>query len=328
MGTRSRDNDMGLPAPDFVPGNMMSIVPYLETGDGGRDLLDFMVKVLHAKASLEIEDEGKLQHAEVSISACTLEMSGTGGGNPQQLHVYVPDADEVFKRAMENGAKKIFDVMDMPYGERGGRFEDGSGNRWHVSTYNAKMDESMGKLMEGKFKAHQNEPWRPEHSQSVRCMFTVENCLEMIEFMKRVLGLEQRFIMVNPEQPDDIWYAEMQSKADGAILVLGSKSGDAPIITGNVHIYVPDVASVLEKLQKEPKDSFKMLFDLAAQPYGEKLFGFEDKWGAKWYVASHTCEWGKEYEEQGTKIHEYMKRCVESHNVAKDGETTKKAKTE
>ena len=57
------------------------------------------------------------------------------GGSPVSLHVYVEDADGVFERAVELGAKPLHPVEDRFYGDRVGRFEDPFGHRWDVATH-------------------------------------------------------------------------------------------------------------------------------------------------------------------------------------------------
>jgi PhnB protein len=57
------------------------------------------------------------------------------GGTPVSLLVYVEDADGVFERAIQAGARALRPVEDRFYGDRVGRFEDPFGHRWDVSTH-------------------------------------------------------------------------------------------------------------------------------------------------------------------------------------------------
>jgi PhnB protein len=57
------------------------------------------------------------------------------GGTPMSLHVYVEDADGVFDRAIQGGAKALRPVEDQFYGDRSGQFEDPFGHRWNVATH-------------------------------------------------------------------------------------------------------------------------------------------------------------------------------------------------
>jgi PhnB protein len=51
------------------------------------------------------------------------------------LHVYVEDADGVFDRAIQAGARALRPVDDQFYGDRSGQFEDPFGHRWNVATH-------------------------------------------------------------------------------------------------------------------------------------------------------------------------------------------------
>ena len=55
------------------------------------------------------------------------------------IHLYVPDCDAVFAKAITAGGKSIYAVADMPYGERSGGVEDPSGNSWWIATQQVDM---------------------------------------------------------------------------------------------------------------------------------------------------------------------------------------------
>jgi PhnB protein len=57
------------------------------------------------------------------------------GGSPVSIMVYVEDVDDVFKRAVENGAKARQEPEDKFYGDRSGTFDDPFGHRWTVSSH-------------------------------------------------------------------------------------------------------------------------------------------------------------------------------------------------
>ena len=57
------------------------------------------------------------------------------GGTPVTLSVYVEDVDEVFDRALQEGATAIRPVEDQFYGDRSGQFEDPFGHRWSVQSH-------------------------------------------------------------------------------------------------------------------------------------------------------------------------------------------------
>jgi PhnB protein len=66
--------------------------------------------------------------------------------------VYLPDVDEVFKKATAEGAKVLKPVVDQFYGDRSGFFQDPCGHLWGVATHvedvsPEEMKERMKKMM-------------------------------------------------------------------------------------------------------------------------------------------------------------------------------------
>src|SRR5262245_33920508 len=51
------------------------------------------------------------------------------------LYVYVSDADEIYRRAIEAEATSVEEPSVMPYGDRRGMVEDAWENIWQIATY-------------------------------------------------------------------------------------------------------------------------------------------------------------------------------------------------
>ena len=51
------------------------------------------------------------------------------------LHLYLPDADSAYARAMASGGKSLYAVQDMEYRDREGGVADPSGNHWYIGTH-------------------------------------------------------------------------------------------------------------------------------------------------------------------------------------------------
>ena len=49
-------------------------------------------------------------------------------------HVYVPDIDDTYKRALAAGAETLAEPKDQFYGERSASVRDPVGNVWHIAT--------------------------------------------------------------------------------------------------------------------------------------------------------------------------------------------------
>jgi PhnB protein len=133
---------MAKPIPEDYP----RVTPYLYV-DGASDAIDFYCSVLGATERMRLPGpDGKLGHAELQIGDSVIMLADehpdmdvrspkTLGGTPLALHVYVEDADGVFARAVEAGAKALRPVEDQFYGDRSGQFEDPFGHRWNVATH-------------------------------------------------------------------------------------------------------------------------------------------------------------------------------------------------
>jgi uncharacterized glyoxalase superfamily protein PhnB len=60
--------------------------------------------------------------------------AGVRGARPAFLYVYVEDADQTYRRAIEAGSATIEEPADMPYGDRRATVQDPWGNIWQIAT--------------------------------------------------------------------------------------------------------------------------------------------------------------------------------------------------
>jgi PhnB protein len=130
------------PIPDEYP----RVIPYLCVDDGNA-AIDFYSSVLGAKERMRMGGpDGKVGHAELDLGDSVVMLSDefpdmggksakTIGGSPVTIMIYVEDVDDVFKRAVQKGAKEIRPVEDQFYGDRSGQFEDPFGHLWNVATH-------------------------------------------------------------------------------------------------------------------------------------------------------------------------------------------------
>ena len=130
------------------------IMPFMYVEGAGR-AADFYKQVFGATELMrEFDPDGTtVNHAQLRIGDTTIMLSdptsqdvresgskGTYrtprmlGGSPLHLYVYVANVDEVFKRALEAGAKVIDPVEDKDWGDRCGGIEDPFGHVWWVAT--------------------------------------------------------------------------------------------------------------------------------------------------------------------------------------------------
>ena len=93
--------------------------------------------------------DGRIGHAELQMGDSRLMLAdempdmpdvvvrspATLRGTTFGLHMYVPDVDAAFNRAVATGAVVKRPVKDQFYGDRSGTFEDPFGHIWTVSTH-------------------------------------------------------------------------------------------------------------------------------------------------------------------------------------------------
>lgn len=82
-------------------------------------------------------EDGKIMHAAFRIGDSMVEL---GSAKDQWapikavLHLYVPDTDATYQRALQAGGAALFEVKDMFYGERSGGVSDPCENQWYIGT--------------------------------------------------------------------------------------------------------------------------------------------------------------------------------------------------
>jgi uncharacterized glyoxalase superfamily protein PhnB len=122
-----------------VPDGYHTITPYLVVR-GAAKTIDFLKKAFGAEYVFEpmMRSDGKVMHAEVKIGDSRVMISDASDQHPPMqcmIHLYVPDVDAVYKRAVAAGGTSVMEPMDQFYGDRGGGVKDPGGNHWHIATH-------------------------------------------------------------------------------------------------------------------------------------------------------------------------------------------------
>ena len=142
MGGEKTGGEKKKPAVDPVPKGYTTLTTYLVAQDAD-GLINFMTKAFGAEETFRTGPgaEGGL-HAEVKIGDSMLMVGGGGTGMkwrgtpmPSAFHIYVPDCDATYDRALEAGATSIHEPTDQSYGERSAAVKDAAGNFWYIATY-------------------------------------------------------------------------------------------------------------------------------------------------------------------------------------------------
>lgn len=123
----------------FVPKNYPQVIPYFIVDDAQR-LIEFIKTVLEAEQiEKHLNEKGQVEHAAYKIGDGLVELSDASERFPARtntIHLYVPDTDGAYKKALAAGAVSLYQPEDMPYGERSAGVEDPFGNYWFFATWN------------------------------------------------------------------------------------------------------------------------------------------------------------------------------------------------
>lgn len=127
-----------------IPEDFSTLTPHL-TVDGADKFIDFVKRAFNAvEIGRAPGPGGKVMHALVRIGDANLMLNDpfpefgsppiAEGHWPIALHLYVPDADAVFKQAIEAGATVTMPISDQFWGDRYGHVKDPFGFVWAIAT--------------------------------------------------------------------------------------------------------------------------------------------------------------------------------------------------
>jgi len=256
------------PVVDPVPKGYTTLTTYLVAQDAD-GLIQFMTKAFGAEETFRSGpgSEGGL-HCEVRIGDSMLMVGGGGAGMkwrgtpmPSAFHIYVPDCDATYARALEAGAASIAEPADQDYGERTATVKDAAGNFWYIATYKGESYKSEG--------APTLQPYlHPLRAEPV------------LNFMKRAFGAEE---LGRYAAPDGVIH-HTTVRIGNAHMEMGEAHGPYQPMPTMFYLYVEDCDALYKRAMSagatsisEPKD----------QPYGDRSGGVVDPFGNKWYIATH-----------------------------------------
>ena len=129
-----------------VPSGFHTLTPHIIVNDG-LAAIEFYKKVFDAKENSRLmSPDGKtLMHAQLTIGDSAIMLASefpphslspkSRGGSSVYLHLYLPDADATFDRAVQAGCAIRMPVSDTFWGDRYGCVEDPFGHQWSIATH-------------------------------------------------------------------------------------------------------------------------------------------------------------------------------------------------
>jgi len=122
-----------------IPDGYHTVTPYLVL-EGAAKFIDFAKQAFGAEETFRMAGpDGKIGHAELKIGDSMIMLGDAPGAQsgpmPGMLHLYVPDADASYKRALQAGATSLREPADQFYGDRSAGVKDAFGNQWWLATH-------------------------------------------------------------------------------------------------------------------------------------------------------------------------------------------------
>ena len=240
-----------------------TVIPYLAIRPAV-ELVDFVKRAFGAEELMRTTGSAGGLHAEVRIGDTKVMIGGgsawDGVPTPTGLHLYVPDADLVYRRALAAGAESLYAPVDQPYGDREAGVKDVAGNQWYIAT-------------------HQTGRHVPEGLGTVTVFLHPRGALPLIEFMKRAFAAEEMAVHREP----DGRIAHAVVRMGGSAIEMGEAHGEWGPMPSMFYVYVDDVDAWYQRAIDAGATSMEAP---GLQPYGERRAAVRDAFDNQWYLAA------------------------------------------
>lgn len=245
-----------------------TVTPYL-TVKRAELLVEFVKEVFGAVELFRTTGSAGGMHAEVTLGDSKLMIGGYESVEeiPTALHVYVPDADAVYHRALAAGATSMEEPVDQFYGDREAGVKDPTGNVWWIATH--KLG-SAGSYV-------------PEGMSTVTPFLHPVGAPALIEFMEKAFGAET----ISREQSPDGMIHHAVVRIGNSMIEMGEAHGELaqpmpPALFLNVD-------NLEEAYQRALNAGATSLQEPTRQSYGHTAW-VKDAWGTIWYLAAPVAD--------------------------------------
>ena len=241
----------------FRPG-FRTVTPYVLPPNA--DFVEFLKNVFGGVETERTVTSPTSFHAEVRIGDSMLMIGvGSGTSRPASLFAYVPNVDEVYKRALDAGCTELEPVRE-DYGDRFGCVQDPAGNGWIIAT-------------------HLGASYVREHHHAITLSFSTTGAPRFIEFLKRAFSAQevQRY-----EWPGGLYATVRIGDSVVAVSEASNHEWMRPLAT-MAYLYVPDCDALYDQAIRA---GAKSIHPPANQSYGDRNGGVTDEWGNQWYMAT------------------------------------------
>ena len=218
-----------------------SACPYLVI-PSAKAMIEFLEKIFDdIKTVLLVENEERVRHAEVKINNDSILMMGDSmpGWDPckAHVHVYVPDVDKTYEKALKAGAKGLQEPIKHQDPNRRCAILDPSG---YITFWISTQIEPREPAKEDTV-----VPWKPDSQVSVASYLVVQKSTEMTAFLEKVFDAKEVFKF---EMKDVVVHAEVEINKDSIVMMCDVQPGwITEPVPCHVHVYVPDVDATFQK---------------------------------------------------------------------------------
>jgi len=241
--------------------NRHAVTPYLTVRQPA-ELIDFVTQAFGAIEHFRTTGPAGGMHAEVSIGDSVVMIGGAEHIEPKPaaIHLYVPDVDQAYERALQAGAKSLMPVQDQPYGERSGGVEDVHGNRWYIATPFVPLQTIAQDL------------------HTVTVYFHPIGAQRFIDFVSNAFGGKE---LMRHAEDEMIMHAKVQ--IGDSVIELGEARYPTQPLPTAIYLYVNDVDTMYEHALKAGGTAMQPPAD---QVYGDRTAWIKDPFDNVWYVAA------------------------------------------
>jgi PhnB protein len=251
-----------------IPKGYHTLTTYLVARDAD-GLIDFVTKTFDAEEKFRSVGSAGGRHAELSIGDSMMMIGGgiVGGAwkgepLPSAFHVYVPDCDAVYQRALDAGATSLQAPADQEYGERTANVKDAAGNLWFIATFKGENYKSSG--------APDVQPYLlPLRAEPV------------VHFLKRAFGAQETGRYTSP---DGVIHHTTIKIGDSS-MEMGEAQGVYQPMPTMFYLYVPNCDELYQRALAAGATSISEPVD---HDYGDRSGAVRDGFGNQWYIATHV----------------------------------------
>jgi PhnB protein len=260
----------------YIPQGMRSITPFLHPR-GAADLIEFMKRAFDAEElGRAASPQGVILHATVRIGDSVIEMGEAHGEfqpMPSAIHLYVPDADAFYAKALDAGATSLRKPENMFYGDREASVKDPFGNHWYIATHISDVHAPMPEKKVSPI---------PKGYQTVTPYLTVRKAEQLLEFVKDAFGAIETFRAIGSAGG---LHAEV--KIGSSMVMIGGMESLEKESPATIFMYVEDVDGLYDRAVKAGGTSIQAPRD---EPYGDRVAAIKDDFGNTWYIATHIAD--------------------------------------